>query len=73
MQELGYENDSLDNDVDNYQISIYDNGIVAAKVGVTNVGEEKYIILEPEVVDGKLNWSCYGEKVDSTLLPSDCR
>ncbi len=73
MQELGFESESLTDDGKNYEIAIYDNGIVGAKVGVTQSGEEKYIVLEPSVVEGELKWSCYGQNLPEKELPPDCQ
>lgn len=74
MQELGYESDSLSSETNNhYEIGIYDNGMVAADVGTTGGGEKMYIVLEPEMVDGNVNWTCYGEKIPAKHLPPACR
>jgi Zn-dependent protease with chaperone function len=73
MQSLGYENSELVDETNNIQIGIYNNGIVGAKIGVTESGEEKYIVLEPEMVEGNVSWKCYGENVLIKNLPEPCR
>jgi Zn-dependent protease with chaperone function/Tfp pilus assembly major pilin PilA len=73
LQSLGYESDVLTDEANNIQIGIYNNGIVGAKVGVTELGEEKYVVLEPEVIEGDINWKCYGENVLIKHLPKPCR
>ena len=73
MQSLGYESNELDDKANDFQINIYNNGVIGAKVGVTDTGEEEYIVLEPEVVEGSLSWECYGENVTVKHLPSPCR
>lgn len=70
---LGYENDELVDKVNNFQVGIYDNGIVGAKVGTNPAGEDKYIVLEPVVEEGELSWKCYGENVLVKYLPPVCR
>jgi len=70
---LGYENDELVDEVNDFQIGIYDNGVVGAKVGVNSAGEDKYIVLEPVVDEGELSWKCYGENVLVKYLPKICR
>ncbi len=73
MQTLGFENAELVDEVNNIQIGIYNNGVVGVKVGVTESGDEKYIVLEPEVSEGKVSWKCYGENVLTKHLPQPCR
>lgn len=73
LQALGYENDVLTDEMNTYEISLYDNGVVGAKVGVTPEGKEMYIVLEPQVEEGIINWICFGENVDSQHLPEECR
>lgn len=73
MKTLGYENSELADAANNFQVGIYDNGIVAAKVGIDDSGNEKYIVLEPEVVEGNIDWKCYGENVLIKYLPHPCR
>lgn len=73
IQSLGYENDELTDEANNIQIGIFDNGIVGAKVGADALGEEQYIVLEPEVVEGDISWKCYGENVLTKHLPLACR
>ncbi len=73
MQSLGYESDSLSNEASSYQIDIFNNGVIGAKVGVTDEGKEKYIVLEPSVSEEGLTWKCYGEEVLIMYLPENCK
>ena len=72
MQDLGFESDSLDNPESKYSISLYDNGMIGANVGTSAAGEEQYIVLEPSVTDGEINWICYGDNAVEGSLPGDC-
>lgn len=73
MQSLGYVNDELTDGVNNFQVGLYNDGIVGARVGVTDTGEEKYVVLEPKIAEGEISWSCYGENVLIKHLPLSCR
>lgn len=73
MQSLGYETDTLMDDSNHTEIGIYDNGMVGVKVGTTEDGEDKYIILEPELSEGELSWKCYSENIPSKQLPHACQ
>lgn len=73
MQSLGYEGDPIANETNNFETSIFSDGVVGIKTGVTNTGENKYIVLEPEVVEGNLRWTCYGKNVREAILPTNCR
>lgn len=73
MQSLGYENDELVDGANNAQIGLYNNGILGIKVGVTDSGEEKYIVLEPEVTEDNISWKCYGENIPIKHLPPVCK
>jgi Zn-dependent protease with chaperone function/competence protein ComGC len=73
LKDLGYDNDPLTDEAKHYEISIYDDGIVGAKVGETAKGEGKYIVLEPSVEEGQLKWSCHGQDLPDRELPAACR
>lgn len=73
MTDLSYETESLINEQSNFDIGIYDKGMIGIKTGITSSGEEKYIILESEVIEGSLSWKCYGQNIESSQLPPDCR
>jgi type II secretory pathway pseudopilin PulG len=73
LQSLGYANDEINDTASNTQIGIYNNGIVGAKVGIDDSGEAKYVVLEPEVIDGEIKWKCYGENVLVKHLPKSCQ
>ena len=73
MQALGYETDSIGDETKKYSVSLYENGLIAAHVGTDAAGEPQYIVLEPSVEDGKINWMCYGDNAKEKLLPPDCK
>lgn len=73
LQALGYGFDVLEDKKNNFQIGIYNDGLVGAKVGVDAFGEEKYIVLEPTVTEGNIRWECYGENVLNKYLPKPCQ
>lgn len=73
MQSLGYSDTEFVDQIKNITIDIFNNGIVGAKVGIDNSGKEKYIVLEPEVIDGVIQWKCYGENVLVKNLPQACK
>jgi len=73
LQALGYESDSIEDATNDYSISIYENGMVAAHVGTDAAGEPQYIVIEPSVEEGKLDWQCYGDNVVEKHLPANCK
>jgi Tfp pilus assembly major pilin PilA/Zn-dependent protease with chaperone function len=73
LNDLGYEEVVISNSSKNYEIEIFDNGVVGAKVGVNEDGEDKYVVLEPTLEEENLSWSCYGQNVPTKHLPPLCR
>lgn len=73
MQSLGYESVELKDEANNFELGIYSNGIIGAQVGLAENGDEQYIVLEPEVIEGNLNWKCYGENTIARYLPASCK
>jgi len=73
LTDLGYESSSINNIAMRYEISVYEEGMVAAEVGITDAGDSMYIVLDPEVVEGELNWVCYGENILVKHLPTNCK
>lgn len=73
MADLGYESGSFRDEAGGYEIDIYESGVVGAEVGTTGAGEKQYLVLEPQVTDGNLSWSCYGDKIPAKHLPTACR
>lgn len=71
--DLGYESASINNVDKRFEIGVYEEGMVAAEVGTTKTGETMYIVLDPEIVEGELNWVCYGENVLVKHLPANCK
>lgn len=73
MAELGYESGSLRDEAGSYEINIFESGIVGAEVGTNSAGEKQYLVLEPQVIDDNLSWTCYGDKIPEKHLPTACR
>jgi Zn-dependent protease with chaperone function len=73
MQSLGYENDTLVLENHQAEIGLYDDGVIGAKIGMTKEGNDRYIVLKPELGEAGLSWSCYGDNIESNLLPPACR
>jgi type II secretory pathway pseudopilin PulG/Zn-dependent protease with chaperone function len=73
LQQLGYEGDSITDSVNDYEIKIYENGIVGINVGVTADGEEKFVVIEPTSAEGGIDWKCYGQNISTNQLPIACR
>ncbi|WP_227497967.1 pilin [Marinobacter santoriniensis] len=36
-------------------------------------GEAQYLVLEPSVNEGMIEWACYGQNADQRYLPANCR
>ncbi|KKM67110.1 hypothetical protein LCGC14_1474470 [marine sediment metagenome] len=70
MQALGYSSEQFPQ---NIEISIYQNGVIGAKVGEDKMGEGKYLVLEPTINEEDIIWQCYGENVPQKQLPQECR
>lgn len=73
MEDMGYGVAILEDPSDNYSIDVYDGGVIGIEMGVDEAGEPEYIVLEPDVTDSGLFWTCYGQNVVEKLLPADCR
>ncbi|MET0101487.1 MAG: M48 family metalloprotease [Sedimenticola sp.] len=73
LKDLGYESEVLSGNAGKFEIALYGNGIVAAKIGESDSGEEQYVVLEPSIEEGELNWSCYGQNLPQKQLPHECR
>ncbi|WP_049723352.1 M48 family metalloprotease [Gilvimarinus polysaccharolyticus] len=73
MQVLGYNEDALVDHANNVSVSLYDEGMIGALVGVDYAGDEQYLVLEPEVIDEGIVWHCYGENLLAKSLPAACR
>jgi Zn-dependent protease with chaperone function len=73
MTDLDYETEVLNFAQNKFEIGIYDNGMIGINVGVADNGETKYIVLEPELSENDLTWKCYGQNIDTSLLPASCQ
>ena len=79
MQALGYEEGVISNkgesssEVAIYEIDIYADGVIGAWVGVTDSGDDKYIVFEPSYNEGEVSWTCYGDNIINAHLPAECR
>lgn len=73
LADIGYQEDALIDDINNFNVNIYNQGMIAAEVGVNAQGKEQYIVIEPSVDEGQISWSCYGENLNSKLLPAQCQ
>lgn len=73
LADLGYQSAPLTMAGQSYEIDLYENGLIGAKMGVTKAGEEKYLVLEPSVEEDRLNWRCYGQNIPAKVLPPACQ
>lgn len=73
LVELGLTPSEVGNSSVGYSIDIYDAGIIGIEMGVDNFGEGQYIVLEPIVEEGLVDWVCYGQNVNAAHLPPDCQ
>ncbi|KAA1173901.1 M48 family metalloprotease [Marinobacter salinexigens] len=73
MLDLGYPEPLVENTQSNFSIDLYDGGMIGVEMGVDADGEPEYIVLEPTYSEGDITWSCYGQNVESKLLPGDCQ
>ena len=73
LTDLGFAKTSLVDDRNTYEINLYEDGIIGTKVGTTSSGEDMYIVIEPSVEEGNLNWICYGQNLPEQHLPPNCR
>ena len=72
LTELGSSNEVLTDPEGQYEIGVYDDGVIAAEVMLK--GEEgQYIVLEPSYEEGIITWVCYGQDLDERYLPPQCR
>ena len=73
MKDLGKDTEKIVGPENKYEIGIYENGIIGIFVGTNNSGEEKFIILQPNVEEGYISWQCYGQNIQAIALPQNCR
>ncbi|MDX1816825.1 MAG: M48 family metalloprotease [Marinobacter sp.] len=73
MQQLGYPSLTLDNAPQGYTIDVYEEGMIGVEMGVDSSGESQYLVLEPSVTEGTIEWACYGQNADQRYLPASCR
>ena len=73
LTDLGYQEDYIWNEEYNYGIEIYDNGIIGIDVGIDELGNSEYVVIEPIFEGGTLSWICYGQDLSAAHLPPACR
>ena len=56
-----------------YEIGVYDDGMIGITLGESATGEPAYLVFEPRVEDGRIEWICYGQNARQILLPSACQ
>ena len=72
LTELGSSEEVLADSEGQYEIGVYDDGVIAAEV-LINGEEGQYIVLEPSYEEGIISWVCYGQDLDDKYLPLECR
>ena len=73
LQTLGYADNVLADQVSDTKTEIYENGVIGVFVGFTESRDEKYVVLEPQLSDENVSWTCYGENIPAQHLPKVCR
>ena len=73
MTDLGYETEVLNFVQHKYEIGIYDGGMIGINVGIADNGDTSYIVIEPELSETDLSWKCYGQNIDTSLIPASCQ
>jgi Zn-dependent protease with chaperone function/Tfp pilus assembly major pilin PilA len=73
LEDIDVKVENMTDNVNNFSVGIYENGLIAALVGTNEEGDSQYIMLEPSVTDGSIEWQCSGEKVEIKLLPLACQ
>lgn len=70
LLDLGYEEESVVNHGKNYEIKIYDEGIIGVEVG-----DEQYLVLEPsfDYEEGSVSWTCSGQNIEEKFVPRMCK
>jgi hypothetical protein len=71
--ELGFEYETIPTTDGNYDIGLYDSGMIGIVLDVDGAGTERYLVLEPNINDGEINWICYGQNAVVKHLPIACR
>ena len=71
--DIGYPTEALRGRDGQFTIRVYENGIVAAEVGMDPTGEARFLVFEPQIEAGQLQWRCYGKNIESEYLPADCQ
>lgn len=73
LTELGYPAATLTNTQPNYEIGLYDDGVIGVNIGKDDLGKDRYIVLTPSVQDGTVNWRCSGQNIVMKTLPKACQ
>ncbi|MBV1787212.1 M48 family metalloprotease [Marinobacterium sp. D7] len=73
LELLGYSSETLVDSTSKYEISLYEDGVIGALMGQDAAGEDMYLVLEPSVEEGRIDWSCYGQNMAAAKLPPACR
>jgi Tfp pilus assembly protein PilE len=73
VEELGFTAAELEYPEHKYSIDVYDNGVIAAHVGNDKADEKQYIVLSPQVIEGDIEWACFGDKIKVKYLPLECQ
>jgi len=73
LVELGFENESIPTADGNYEIAVYDEGLIGIAVGPDREGDDRYLVLEPIIENGTVSWICYGQNLAESLVPVECR
>lgn len=79
LRDMGYDSEYITSANGQYEISIFNSGMIAADMGVPpglakSEGDTRmYLVLKPNVENGQITWMCFGQDMPDTLLPQQCR
>jgi Zn-dependent protease with chaperone function/type II secretory pathway pseudopilin PulG len=72
LLDLGYDEATL---VTQYgqEIALYEEGTIGITIGADDVGDPRYLVLEPTLEGDDVSWTCYGQNALPAQLPTACR
>jgi len=73
LKDFGHHSAAMTDPKHGYEVALYHNGVIGAKLGETADNQIQFIVLEPAFVEGGIKWKCRSEYIDTRQLPAGCR
>ena len=58
----------------NLPVAVYEGGMIGVSLGTDADGYDIYFVNEPVLLEtGEIQWYCFGQNLEESLLPEVCR